>query len=372
MQVSRTTKRRSPAKLQRSKSKEYLVDLSHYGPEPRLLMAPAQVDFIRAFNWYSYMVDAKGAREFLEEFLEKAGRVGQLELLGKVPDVRLPLTAAWIARMITNGVDVPQQFVETMNRGLFAAFDSIPDKFIVSEEEVPQKPRDRTAEKLSDLIGEIEGLIDDEAYNDSFFEWLQKNSVPVAFVPAIIAKYQPVLEELVAALKGTEQQVIEAYSFAAKKSKMFRAEFLVRVIQDSRKYADSKRTARRPRKPRVVSVDKKIARLKFQATSTEFKMSSISPERIIGAKELWMLDARYKLVTVLRAPAGLDIKGTAVTGFDAEKSETRRLGRGNGKLLESLLTMGKSGLKTVMDRMGSRMDLRARCTDHTLLLRAVK
>ena len=75
-------------------------------------------------------------------------------------------------------------------------------------------------EKAHDILGEVEGLIDDNLENNtdfSFYNWLTENNIPAIYVNRIIAKLSPVLDELNEAIKGKDDQLKEGYGHLNKK-----------------------------------------------------------------------------------------------------------------------------------------------------------
>ena len=89
-----------------------------------------------------------------------------------------------------------------------------------------------------------------------------------------------------------------------------RVVFFNKLIDDAQRYGNVTKKTRAPRKPRTISMDKKLKSLKYQKENNEFKIASINPEKIIGAQELWTFNTKYKIVTVFRAidRGGLQVK----------------------------------------------------------------
>jgi hypothetical protein len=359
--------------IRRSKSLEFLEGLKNHGPEPELQIGARTVDFTVAFNWYSYMCTDTDARSFLNEYLKTCGREEDVRRLQRVPDVKLPNTAAWIARMLVKYPHlVPASFKDTFENGLAKAFTYASEE--PTDEDGPKKPsvRDRMRDKASEIAAEIDGLIDDEAYDTNVFDWLKERGVASTYVPALIRKYQPLLEETVGALRGGSKDIKEAYRGIPKKETHALAEFLIGMIKDMKRYGEANRTVRKARAPRVVSVEKKLKNLKYQPESSEYKAASVNPATIIGAQELWTFDTKYGTLTRLRAGnrSGLDVKGTTIVGYDANTSVSKATGRKSQQLVENVLSSSKRGLDKIIGDLKDKPFLQERINDHILLLRA--
>ena len=369
MSHSTSLRPRKSARIHRSKSKEYLLDLKHYGPEPTLDGTATQIDFIKAFSWYAYMCDAKEARQFL---IDGISSKETREKIARLPDDKLPMTAAWISRMQARGTPISKHFAATYVAGVekaIASLSSVP----CEQNSVPTAAptvRDRMREKLSDAIAEIEGMLDDETYDVSPYEWFQKQDLAKAYVPAIIHKYQPLLIETVAATKGTDDQVKEAYRFSSSRNNLKRAEFLIRLIQDAKKYAESKKAARKPRAPRPVSVEKKLQHFRYCKESTELKAASVLPEKVLGASELWTFDRKYKVLTrfVGLDRGGLSINRSSITSYDPAKSVSKRTGRKGAEILHRVIKAGKRAREQILSELAD-CKLQERCNENILLIK---
>ena len=57
----------------------------------------------------------------------------------------------------------------------------------------------------------------------------------------------------------------------------------------------------------------------------ELKLKSAKPEDMIGAKEVWIYNTKYRKVQVYKSNTGLAIKGTTLIGFDVVDSKSMTL-----------------------------------------------
>jgi hypothetical protein len=227
-------------------------------------------------------------------------------------------------------------------------------------------------EKQNDIIGDIEQLLDSNAVF-SLYEWLKGRQIPAAYCPAIISHYAPVLDELLEALEGKDEQLKEAYRHYTKKQLKERIEFFNSLITDAERYGSVTKKTRAPRKPRPVSIEKKLKNLKFQKEDNSFKIASINPEKIIGCQELWTFNTKYKTLTVFRAidRGGLQVKGTSIINYDESNSFTKRTGRKPEEYVKRVLDGGKIVLRKLMEELKSDAPLAFRINENTILMKVV-
>jgi hypothetical protein len=232
--------------------------------------------------------------------------------------------------------------------------------------------QDRIRDKASDIIGDVEEMIDkNETF--SLYDWLKANEIPATYAPRIAAYYAPVLAELIEASEGLDPQLKEGYKHLTKKQLEQRIMFFNTLIEDAERYSDTTKKARVPRKPRTVSVEKKLKNFKYQKEDNNYKIASINPEKIIGCQELWTFNTKYKTLTVFRAldRGGLQVKGTSIINYDEKSSVTKRTGRKPEVFVDKVLNGGKVVLRKLTDELKNDAPLAYRINENTILLKVV-
>jgi hypothetical protein len=232
-------------------------------------------------------------------------------------------------------------------------------------------------ERAHDILGEIEGMIDDYIYDKvefSMYEWLQSNNIPAAYATSIISKFTPVLDELLEAYEGKCEQLKEGYRHLKKSEIKNLISFYNTLIEDAERYSSNTKKVKKARKPRTISVEKKIKNLKYQKEDATYKIASVSPEKVIGAMELWTFNTKYKTITRLTAidRGGLQVKGTSITNYCENNSITRSVGRKDpNEFLKRILEGGKLVLRKVFDEIKTEKPLAYRINENTILLRVI-
>jgi|694.fasta_scaffold00233_75 hypothetical protein len=370
--------KRKPKTIRVTKSEAYIVNKKHLGDEPIFTDKSTNADYMNGLNWYNYMASNSEAKEYLSDYLKNIGRVAEAKKIKRISDSDIPTTAAWSVRMISRGYK-PNEFTRNfIDEKIKAALNKINTEEPTEESNKPVVSiQDRMRERAHDILGEIEGMIDDYIYDNvefSLYEWLQANNIPAAYATSIIAKMTPVLDELLEAYEGKCEQLKEGYRHYKKADIKRLVSFYNTLIEDAERYSSNTKKVNKARKPRTISVEKKIKNLKYQKEDATYKIASVSPEKIIGALELWTFNTKYKTITRLTAidRGGLQVKGTSITNFDESSSVTMSVGRKDpNEFLKRILEGGKLVLRKVFDEIKTQKPLAYRINENTILLRVV-
>lgn len=365
---------RTKKKVRTTKSETYLVNQKYLGDEPFFKGEITREQYARYLNWYNTMCTVSEAREYLETYLKNTARHADLKIFKTVSDTWVPLTAAWIARMIHRGIPVFQESRGYLERKIL---DTIKNHSSAEKKESAAPTnvisiQDRIRDKANDLIGDVEEMID-KGGEFSLYDWLKANEIPATYAPRIAAYYAPVLAELIEATEGQDPQLKEGYKCFTKKQLEQRVMFFNSLIEDAERYADTTKKVRKPRKPRTVSVEKKLKNFKYQKEDNNYKIASVNPEKIIGCQELWTFNTKYKTLTVFRAldRGGLQVKGTSIINYDEKTSVTKRTGRKPEVFVDKVLNGGKVVLRKLTDEMKNDAPLAYRINENTILLKVV-
>lgn len=368
--------KRKPKTIRVTKSEQYIVNRKYLGDEPLMVEG---ISLNQCFTWYNYMCTTNDARDYLKEYFKNTGKPELAKKLSRISDCDIPLTAAWIARMISRGHKPEGTTMQFFSSKILNMWDKAKEEPKQDSVETPKVSiQDRMRERMHDILGEIEGLIDDYMYKNeefSLYEWLQANNIPAAYATSIISKFSPVLDELLEAYEGKDEQLKEGYRRLKKTDLKKIITFYNTLIEDAERYSSNTKKVRTARKPRTVSVEKKIKNLKFQKEDATLKIVSVSPEKVIGAMELWTYNTKYKVFTRLVAidRGGLQVKGTSITNYDENSSISRSVGRKEPtEFLKRVLEGGKLVLRKVLDELKTEKPLAYRINENTILLRVVQ
>lgn len=353
-------------------------DTKYTGPEPVFDdEIVSSENMSKAYNFYNYHYDYPDSRKFLIAYL-KAQKYDKaiIEKIHNLPDYFHVPTIGWIARILTRGVkinDISQKWFDVQLQTLI---DHNPSETILHE---PRKItiQDRMNMQYDRYVSDIEEQIDLFFANriDSFDmkDYLSKNQISGVVARRILAHYEPLLEEYDAVLEKRDEQLKEAYSNITKTKLKRMREFLIAILEPL-KTESKKVTIRSTRRPRVKTAAQQVRKIKHLLSFKELGLSSVSPESIIGASQLWVYNTKNRKlgVYVSEGIAGLKVKGSTILAFDEKASVCKKL-RKPEKILSTVVSGGKVALRTVLDNVNAvASPLTGRVNNDTILLRTVR
>lgn len=355
-----------------SKTTGNIVNSKHMGDEPFSKgFVPTDIEYSRALNWYNNMCTKVEAREYLETYFKNNNRVSEIKILRAVPDARVSDHAAWVARMLTRGVNLSERSRNKMNELLEQSYQyaDVPKVTALGPKVSVQ---DRIRDKVSDFIAEFELMVDREGLTPSMYELMQAKQLPPNLANQVANFFIPIASEAMEVLKkDCDPQLKEGYRRYTTQQLKERAAFYVRVLADCERHASNNKKQRAVRKKKAVPAEKKLKTFKYQKESKEYKLASINPEKIFTAEELVTFNTKYKTLTVFYAieRGKLGVKGTSITDYDATKSMSYRVGRSTEQHLETALRGGKRAFSKMLGSLKTYPILQHRINENTILVR---
>ena len=382
-------------------------DEKYLGTEPDLRGEVSNAQVINAYNWYNYFYDGDQAKSWIIEYLKEFYKT-EKELIKNVNriDANYCRTSGWNCRILLLGGDLPQELqdrnitriralVSRANIGCSTSSSGNEDTGKeegstkeVSREEVNTNPsgasrvsivvsiQERIANRANDLIADLEVLLDAYYRNGRQFkmaDWIIKNNVKPQIAQRIAAYYKPLYSEAFDALNGNDEQLKEGYSHYKKAQLKAYVEFLRSIVSCAETTATIVK-ARKPRKKKEKPVSVIVSKLKYKAKDDEHKLVSVDPKQIVGCNQLWVFNTKYRTLAVYNAmgPAGLNIKGSTLIGFDEKTSIVKKL-RKPTEQIKKLMDGGKIILRKYMDEVKCKpKEATGRINNETVLLRIIK
>ena len=152
-----------------------------------------------------------------------------------------------------------------------------------------------------------------------FSQIISSYSTPKKFQRDLMDIFSRTREEIACAIKGTDLQCTEAWSFLTQ-TKLKKIEeylnLLIEVLENNSKITRKKR-----------KIDPSVAVRKLKFKSMFKKIESVDPEKIIGATHFICYNTKYKKISYYYSNEGFGVKGTTLQNFDKEKSLTKNIGR---------------------------------------------
>lgn len=353
------------------------IDAKYHGEEPVITNKSSDIEVIRAYNWFNYFHSADDAKKFVIDYL-KAKKIDR-ETIKKVNDIEPQklLNIGWNCRILSKGGSLPKHIHKRVSSKLNDIIDLVPDKKQVTEEKTVSI-QERTAQKVSVLISELEGQIDlfCQKYKSDFnaINWFKAKALKPQVAKKIVDYYTPLHEELSLAYKGTDADVKDAYSHIKKAQLKRYVAFVEAIISAGSVQTPVVKKPRKvqPKKAKPASVQ--VSKLNYKKEDAEYNIKSVKASDIVGCSQLWVFNTKTRNLTVLCATdkSGLSVTGTTVSGFDEKTSQTKKL-RKPADVIQSVLTLGKIPLNKLMDDIKTKpTKVSGRINIDTVLLRIIK
>jgi hypothetical protein len=199
----------------------------------------------------------------------------------------------------------------------------------VEKEDKPKVSiQDRVMEAASTHVGEIHGLIDEFIVNGKDVDvaaYLKANQVSSQVSKHIPAAFEKTIAELYEYIDGEDKQLVEGYSNLGK----VKAKKIIKILESINdacaQQAVTAKAARKPRAKKVKPPSVVAKNVKYLKEYPEFGLKSVSPEKIIGASEVWIYNTKYKKLQVYRSEGAFDIKGTTILNYEVATSGSKTL-----------------------------------------------
>lgn len=301
-------------------------------------IAAAPVDTFHNFNEYLRCeVDKKEITYTVKRYLKENLSKEDYKLAMKAPEwsfnnTALAATIAWQSAnrelpLKWNATKLFEKYLaDYVNRGTKAiSNESDSGSILITKKTISEILK----EKTSDFIADIEAVVDDWETQSEYSLFTQLKAADAAGITAkhILDYYTPQKEEIAELVNKKSEDLVEAYSYMPVKTRKKYLEFFTTLVDDAEKYLASKKATRKARKPKVKSAYKQVEKLTYQKEDTTFKISSIDPSMIVGARRIYVFNTKYKKLTELVSdrPNGFEVSGSTIRGIDVELSRCTTL-----------------------------------------------
>lgn len=275
---------------------------------------------------YSYFNKNEDAQKWIRLWV-KANMPDRLSDFDKAPLWMCNVAIGGLCRMHTNGAPFDANRIEWITRKVTQICDAKIEK---TTAEIPKKsPAEILKEKASNTITELESILDNWEKNKDFdlFAFLKKEDAAKLISNRIVEKYKPLLTELEELVAKKTPDLVEAYRhMTATKQKAYR-DFVKSLVANAESYGAGKLAQRKPRivrRKKMIAPEKKVANVNYLKSSDEYKVTSVAPEKLVGAKTVYLFNVRYKTLTVLESKEGMSVRGTTIEGFTSAVKRTVR------------------------------------------------
>jgi hypothetical protein len=169
-----------------------------------------------------------------------------------------------------------------------------------------------------------------------------------------------------------DEDLKDAYSYMkAADYKRYDA-FYDKLFADLTAYNQTKKATKKAAVRKPPQKEKLVKSLKYLKQDTALKIVSVNPVDIVGAEQLWVYNVKNrKLGKYVAEDQGgvLGVKGTSITGFDANKSTQKTL-RKPDEQIKQFLASSKVELRKYLENIKTtEITLNGRINADTILLK---
>ena len=343
----------------------------------------------KGLNFYNYHYTSKHSKQPLIQWMESQKIVDKesIKKIRAAKDWQLGNTVGSVARMLNNGCPPMDNLLLAIRKKI----KEISDTVVIEDEKEEIKQlapaisiQERMKLNLDDFLGkQVEGEIDDFFQNKFKSDFKMSNALLIgeitgkaaALIPAMYAQEVVDFNTLLNPVEKDDEyeQLVEAYPY--KKAEIKRIlEFYNMIIDDAIHHSNIQKANRKIRVKKAPSKEKQIAKLKYKANDDRYKLVSIDPKNIIGAKELWVFNIKTRKIGKYVSTNGfsdgeLGIKGTSITGFDTNTSMQKTL-RKPEESLKEFASAGKVVLRKFLNNLTTTgIKLNGRVNSDVILLK---
>lgn len=298
-----------------------------------------------SYHWFNdYIrteVDKKEISSTIKSFIKKNYTKEESEYALKAPEwmfTSLPFVAAIIAWR-AKGFPFPDNgtYEETLRRRILEIIDAGKNKIESFEEDsasvlvtTPKKsPAEIIKQRTSDFIAEVEEILDMfggkvwvDWDNYSVYNELKKIDAAYNTAKGVLDYYTPLRDEIKELVELKTPDLVEGYGWMTVPQRKQYLKIVQNILDDCDKYLLSKKAQRKLRKPKIKSSDKQVEKLVYLKDSSEYKITSVAPTSIVGARRVYLFNTKSRILTELvsHLTNGFEVRGTTIQGVDEEAS----------------------------------------------------
>lgn len=291
---------------------------------------------MRGINWHNYVATDKSIRKYMEEWLKENRQTSKedIAMWRKVPDSQVEKTICIIARMSLQGFPVSDSHKNAINEYVKSFTSKEKKKVVETTIATPSTPTISIQERINQQVRPVLSDLD-VAIDDAF----DGNDIDVNNLKALIhgkgfklpqltrvQEYlNPQIQEWTSAYKGTDEQLVEGYSYMPRKQMKKIIDSFTEVMESISALTVKMKTDRIVRKKPTDK--KKIAsKLKFMTEFSELGIKSVQAVDIIGANMVWVYDTKKRKLGYYEGEAkdSLFVRGTMIDGYKVTCVKTLR------------------------------------------------
>jgi len=193
-------------------------------------------------------------------------------------------------------------------------------------------PMERLQRKISntimqDLLDLEDKWIEGEKATLDLYQEFKRHGLPASATKPVREVVEGWLSDYQDAHTKADPQAVEGYSHLSKTQLKFRISTCESMLTDLDRLQSAARATRKSRVKQPKAADKQVTKLQYKKEDTEYKIMSIAPLSVIGARRLFTFNTKTRSITefVTNSAKGFEVSGTTLKNFDTSLSRTTRL-----------------------------------------------
>ena len=354
------------------------------GPEPSWADPDNLPTLTSALSWYTYSFGNKEAKEFVLDYAKSVGRSkDEIESLKSVPESKFVKQFGWVARMLCVGHKPDEKtktFFMRMYKSLLATKDTIKAVEVVEEDTIAPKAtiQSRIQDKAHEEAGELEGLIDDFVASGCKLQIDLDNYVKNKKLSSVVLKkicdiFVVRSSRIANVIESKDPQYKEGYSNFTKPELRRLKDFIDSIVAATNKGAVESKPVRKTRKKKEKPAAVLVSKVSYLKEDPETGVKSVLPEKIIGASQVWVYNAKTRILGVYRAAdaRGLSIKGTTIQNYKEDAAIAKKL-RKPKFTIDALISAGKVKMNQILSELTTKeCNLTGRLNSDTIIVKVV-
>jgi len=360
--------------MKENSKKERKLSISNYfnGFEPTVEEYET-LSLIQILNWYANNISQTEQKEYtiayIKKYLTQDTKI--ISSLEKIHESNY-LNIGSKCRLLDRGYKFTEEQIKSIKLLIAGIIEKVDIK---TEEKKPKELIQRydASEYLAFIDDRVWEFLHQKDYKFDFYHYYISNNVNFVYCKKIIEKYIKLLDELQLVIDGDEN-LKEYYANLSKPQIKKYYDFVNGIVEDAKRISENAKKQRKPRKTKKIDNNKLIEKLKYCKNNSTFKLVSIPPINIIGAKILVVFDCEYRKIGVYYSSddKGFSVKGTTLQNFDEDKS-TNKIIRKPEEHLTKFTESTKQQLKVLMKEIKTTENkLTGRINENVILLKVFK
>lgn len=331
----------------------------------------------------NYFYTRQDANDWIGKWLQKYGTATNVREFRAAETWRSCISIGTLCRMLMNGALLPGDRIRWVEDKIENEILKYGRANIAMSKKATQQPSNRVSpavlvkRKGEDFIADLEAVVDSNVWQEdgySLYNELKSKEIPASSAKAIAEYYTPLMNELQEAIaRKPDPQLKEAYSHFKPADLKRYASFIESLVSDAQTYVTGKKAQRKPRKKKEKAASALVAKVKYQKESKELKITSLHPEKIIGAGAILLFNTKYNTLSYLvsSSKTGFTITGTTIQNLDNEKSFKKTLRKASENIHGFVNAPKAKTIKMINDLKTTRSETTGRLSDDVLILKVL-